>query len=56
MLKNTETTDHLAKLSPSELSEAYESACAIAAAQYADGCDTTSIDAECDRIEALIYS
>jgi hypothetical protein len=37
-----------------ELSEAYEGACATAAKMYAEGLDTTKIDAECDRLEALL--
>ncbi len=38
------------------LGEQYESACRLAAQMYADGADTTTIDAECDRIEDLIHA
>jgi hypothetical protein len=39
-------------LTDQELSEAFESACAIAARQYADGCDTTEIDSQVDLLMA----
>jgi hypothetical protein len=39
-------------LTDQELSEAFESACAIAARQYADGCDTTVIDSQVDLLMA----
>ena len=34
-----------------ELGERYELACALAAKLYAEGKDTTEIDAECDRLQ-----
>lgn len=43
---------HPRDLSRTELSEAFESACAIAAQQYADGCDTTAIDSQVDLLMA----
>lgn len=39
-------------LTDSQLSEAFESACAIAAQQYADGCDTATIDSQVDLLMA----
>jgi hypothetical protein len=41
-------------LTDQELSEAFESACALAARQYADGCDTTVIDSQVDLLMAEI--
>lgn len=46
------TPDHLTRLTGEQLSAAFESACNIAAQQYVDGCDTTVIDAEVDRLSA----
>jgi hypothetical protein len=54
-IESTTTPDHLSTLTREELSAMYESACAIAAQQYAAGADTTIIDAECDRIEQALY-
>jgi hypothetical protein len=39
-------------LTDQQLSEAIESACKIAAQQYADGLDTTEIDAQVDLLYA----
>jgi hypothetical protein len=55
-MTSTVSPQYIADLSDAKLAEMFESACAIAAQQYADGCDTSRVDAEVDALLAEMDS